>query len=345
MNRPVGRKDGKSIDLAQEDTRRTLSGIVNSLMDVPQFASAFQLQLQTLDEFYSLARTIGGSDCPVAPLPESLLGLERNYFSMLFLAVTRTLAAETTHMPLYAMVNQGMRAWVTACDNLLDDEYKEVFPFEMAGHGNRMRSVLTLLLADRVISEYVCREYGNCDLIATIGRTSLAALMPSAIQESEEEFRPVPVLSPEELLQTVHRHKTADLFAAPLALPSTLEHIESSRLRAAKRAVANFGLACQILDDLKDMPLDVVEGRHNYLVSSISVELGSGWLADLRTGQLDDWVSWDRFPAKVAAARQVARGLFAQAFGDFSAIGLDLNKQLQNRIVEFMYLILRVPPE
>jgi hypothetical protein len=345
MNRQAGRKDGESIELAHEDTRRTLTGIVNSLMDVPQFASAFHLQLQTLDEFYSLACTIGGSDCPVEPQPKSLLDLERNFFSMLFLAVTRSLIAETTYMPLYAMVNQGMRAWVTACDNLLDDEYKEVFPFEMVRHGNRVRSVLTLLLADRVISEYVCREYGNCDLLASVGRISLAALMPSAIQESEEEFRPVPVLLPEQLLQTVHRHKTADLFAAPLALPSTLERVESSRLSAAKRAVANFGLACQILDDLKDMPLDVVEGRHNYLVSSISVEQGSGWLADLRAGQLDDWVSWDRFPAEVTAARRVARGLFAQAFGDFSAIGLDLKEQLQNRIVELMYLILRVPAE
>lgn len=341
----MNRQDSKSIDLMHEDTRRTLAGIVNSLVEVPQLASAFQLQLQTLDEFYRLARTIGGSDCPVGPLPKSLLDLERNFFSMLFLAVTRAIAADTTHMLLYGMVNQGMRAWVTACDNLLDDEYKEIFPFEVAVHGNRMRSVLTLLLADRVINEYICEEYGNCDLIASVGRLSLAALMPSAIQESEEELRPVQVLSPQELLHSVHRHKTADLFTAPLIIPSTLEHIESSRLNAAKRSVANFGLACQILDDLKDMPVDVVEGRHNYLVSTISAEQGVDWLAELRAGPIDDWVSWERFPAQVAAARQVARGLFLQAFGDFTAIGLDLNEQLQDGIVELMYLILRVPPE
>ena len=341
----MNRQDSKSIDLMHEDARRTLAGIVNSLVEVPQLGSAFQLQLQTLNEFYRLARAIGGSDCPVGPMPKSLLDLERNFFSMLFLAVTRAITADTTHMLLYGMVNQGMRAWVTACDNLLDDEYKEIFPFEVAVHGNRMRSVLTLLLADRVINEYICEEYGNCDLITSVGRLSLAALMPSAIQESEEELRPVQVLSPQELLHSVHRHKTADLFTAPLIIPSTLEHIESSRLNTAKRSVANFGLACQILDDLKDMPADVVEGRHNYLVSTISAEQGVDWLAELRAGPIDGWVSWERFPAKVAAARQVARGLFSQAFGDFTTIGLDLNEELQNGIVELMYLILRVPPE
>ena len=341
----MNRQDSESTELIHEDARHTLTGILNALLEVPQLASAFQLQIETLDEFYSLARSIGGSACPVEPPPKNLLDLERNFFSMLFLAVTRTIVADTTYMPLYGMVNQGMRAWVTACDNLLDDEYKEIFPFGVAGHGDRMRSVLTLLLADRVIIEYICREYGNCDLIARVGRISLAALMPSAIQESEEELRPVQVLSPEELLHTVHQHKTADLFTATLAIPSTFEHIESARLTAAKRAIANFGLACQILDDLKDMPVDVVEGRHNYLVSTISAEQGTGWLAELRNGPIDGWTSWEMFPANVSAARQVAHGLFARALGDFAAIGLVLNEQLQKDIVELMYLILRVPPE
>ena len=341
----MNRQDSKSTEIISEDTRHTLTGIVNSLQEVPQLASAFQLQLETLDKFYGLARTIGGNACPIEPLAKNLLDLEHNFFSMLFLAVTRAIVADSTHMPLYGMVNQGMRAWVTACDNLLDDEYKAIFRFEAAGDGNRMRSVLTLLLADRVIFEYICKEYGDCDLVARVGRISLAALMPSAIQESKEELRPVQVLSPEELLHTVHQQKTADLFTATLAVPATLEHIESARLDAAKQAVANFGLACQILDDLKDMQVDIIEGRHNYLVSTISAEQGTGWLTEQRNGPIDSWDSWERFPANVAAARLVAQGLFTQAFEDFAAIGLDLSTQLQDGIVELMYLILQVSQE
>ena len=345
MNGRDGQNDGESKECANEDARSTLAAIVGSLEEVPQFADALDLQIRTLEEFYRLARTIGGNDCRLGPLSGDLLGLERNFFSMLFLAVTRALVTDSTYLPLYAMVNQGMRAWVTACDNLLDDEYKEIFPFELEGQGSRMRSVLTLLLADRVISEYTAREYGDCDLIASVGRISLAALMPSAIQECGEESRPVPVLSPDQLLKTVHQHKTADLFTAPLALPSDLESVESSRLQAAKRVVSSFGLACQILDDLRDMPADLVEGLNNYLVSTIVAEQGDGWLAGLRAEPVAGWESWERFPGKVADARQVANGLFTQAFKDFTAIGLDLNKQVQNGIMELMYLLLQVPPE
>jgi len=84
------------------------------------------------------------------------------------------------------MVNQSMRAWVTACDNILDDEYEEAFPFDFAGGGTRMRSVLTLLLADRVVTEFISRRLSawraNGDLAANVGRISLRALAPSAAE-------------------------------------------------------------------------------------------------------------------------------------------------------------------
>ena len=127
--------------------------ILANLLDRDWFRRAYDLQARTQRVFHRLASRVGGQACPLAPLGRAQVQIERNFFSTLFLVVTGQMVGDSPYLPLYAMVNQAMRAWVTACDNLLDDEYKEVLPFAIQGQGGRVRSVLTLLIADRVLSE------------------------------------------------------------------------------------------------------------------------------------------------------------------------------------------------
>ena len=108
------------------------------------------------------------------------------------------------------MVNQGMRAWVTACDNVLDDEYKEIFDFQTMAEGPKMRSILTVMLAERVISSWVIEEYNDLVKRARQRRLTAGGTTPiSGVQtwkalEGESEGRgrrreppvPLPELAP-----------------------------------------------------------------------------------------------------------------------------------------------------
>ena len=104
-----------------------IAAALGVLLSCPAFLEGLDLQARTIDRFHRLAAEVAGPTCPVLAPPAEAMGIERNFFSTFFLAVTRQLVGPSRFMPLYAMVNQGMRAWVTACDNILDDEYKAVF--------------------------------------------------------------------------------------------------------------------------------------------------------------------------------------------------------------------------
>lgn len=308
------------------------------------FADAFALQVWAQKTFHELARRVAGDSLWSRPAP-ACLTMERNFFSTFFLAVTRQAVDAGPYLPLYAMVNQAMRAWVTACDNILDDEYKEIFPFAFAGSGQRMRSVLTLLIADRVVNEYVLEAFADGSLLNRVGRVSLAALMSSAIQESQEELRPVAILPPDRILADIHQRKTGDLFLAPLALPEALQGAPAATLQAARTALCQFGLACQVLDDAKDMPADLQAGRHNLLVSLLTDAPGSACAdaKDLRREAQAEWNAWERFPEAFEEAWQLAQARFALSFDALAALGIALTPGQREGVIRLMTRLLGLP--
>jgi hypothetical protein len=318
--------------------------ILQHLLGQGWFKQAFSLQIQTQRVFHRMASQIAGASCRIARICPAQIQIERNFFSTFFLVVTRQMVGDSPYLPLYAMVNQAMRAWVTACDNILDDEYKEVLPFAFAGQGGRMRSILTLLIADRVLTEYVADHYSDLEMLRRIGRVSLDALASSALQECEEEDRPVPILPSRKILAEVHQHKTGDLFRAPLAMPEALETIPKDRMRAGHTAAEQFGLACQIIDDIKDMPADVQTGRHSLPVS-LAVEMETltpETLSELRR-EVPNWEAWDRFPAICDAAWQLAQERFSRSFEAMAQLGVTLSSEERIGIVRLMGRLLRVP--
>lgn len=310
------------------------------------FQRNFLLQARTQRLFYRLAVRVAGPLCPMGPISPGNLRPERNVFSTFFLAVTESvLGGSDRYLPLYAMVNQSMRAWVTACDNLLDDEDKDILPLALGGRGPRMRSVLVLMIADRVLTEYVAARYGG-ELLKKAGRVSLAALLPSATQECEEESGCGGVLPPEVVLDDIHARKTGDLFCAPLALPEVLESPCPRRLAAGRETCRQFGLACQILDDIKDMPLDLRTGRHN-LVASLAIhrrQIDLPTLAAMRQGR-QAWQSWERFAPACAAAWMLAMERFDRSFGALEELGLPFSPEERRALVLLICQLLGVPGE
>jgi len=306
-----------------------------------EFRRAFALQVETAREFHRLAREIAGPALPVGPLPDEWLAPERNVFSALFLAVTEALVGPSPRLPLYAMANQSMRAWVTACDNLLDDEYKPVLPFAFGAAGPRMRSVLTVMAADRVLEAFA-RERFPADAALVAGRT-LAALAPSALQECEEESTPGEVLPPERVLSDIHARKTGDLFVAPLALPIELDRPDRARVQLADAGLRQFGLACQILDDIVDLPHDLARGRHN-LLASLAHAAGGDLARRLDASRADApaWATAERFGDLAERAWPLARERFAASFDALAALGIALSPAERDALTGLIARLLRV---
>jgi len=198
--------------------------------------------------------------------------LERNFFSLLFLYSYRRLGVPRERRVLYAIVNQCLRGMVTGCDNLLDDEYKPTLETDLPSGATRFRSVLDIMVSDRVLCE-VLTEQARDGLLSSeqavaASNASLRALLRSGAQEASEEGGLAGGrLAPEAVLNTVHRYKTGLLFQAPWVVPRVLEPVDEDRLAPVEEALYWIGIGCQVLDDLVDLGRDLRQGRHNYVAS------------------------------------------------------------------------------
>lgn len=284
--------------------------VLEQLLTQQHFSRAYTLQVRTLKTFHQMAAELGGQACPIGQPDQETLSPERNFFSCLYLSVITEMVTSSGYLPLYAMVNQAMRACVTAGDNILDDEYKPVFDFRFEAPGGRIRSILTIMLADRVVEHFAAREYADFDILHDTCWSTLQALAPSLLEDGTEEERPVEVLPPGEITTRIHTRRTANLFLAPLALPTSIEEIDPALLAYGRASLKHFGLSYQILDDIRDMPDDMVGGRHNLCVSLLHEQKGhqegAALVKIIREQGAQEWTAWDRFPDVVRRAAQLA---------------------------------------
>lgn len=314
------------------------------LLSIARFATAFQAQRRILRDFHRrCARVLEGS-CGLKPYEPDVLHIKRNFFSTLFLAALRCagLPPERTHF--YGLINQCMRAWVTACDNLLDDEFKSVIPFDLPEGGHRFQSVLTIMAADRVFFDLVCEEMGEGRLAPRqameLGHLTLRALVPSGLQEHEEELGAPIVLPPDELLETIHVPKTGLLFEAPLVAPERLGEIGGWRAAATKAALRSFGLACQVLDDIVDFERDLAQRRHNLFLSVAAHS--NGFTPPITHADIVDVAS---LPLDIALERTCQRSvdLFRSAHRGLADVGLRIGDRPWRVLVAAIARQLKVP--
>jgi geranylgeranyl pyrophosphate synthase len=160
---------------------------------------------------------------------------------------------------------------VTGCDNLLDDEYKPTLETDLPRGGTRFRSVVDIMVSDRVLFEILSRlgETGAIgpQAVRLSAAATLRALAPSGIQESSEEKGIDERLAPAEILTRVHHFKTGMLFQCTWAVPEILGDGSGEKVAALKEGLYRIGMGCQLWDDLVDLAADMRQGRHNYIAS------------------------------------------------------------------------------
>ena len=247
------------------------------------FISHFSRDLATLESelqagllrFWSAAdTTLANSGIALQQPDQETLSLKRNFFSTLFLYSYFRSAVPAERRTLYAAINQCLRGMVTGCDNLLDDEYKVTLETDLPQQAHRFRSVLDIMVADRVLcsllSEHCSQNSLPVDLVVKGGNATLQALAQSGRQEADEEGGVAQQrLTPQQILQQIHHYKTGVLFQCTWAIPELLEPVVTPEMLQAKQALYRIGIGCQLLDDIVDLFVDLQEQRHNYVASVI----------------------------------------------------------------------------
>jgi hypothetical protein len=213
-----------------------------------------------------------GSGTRLMPPSDSYFNMKNNFFSALFLYSYHRAGIPQSHGIMYAAINQCLRGIVTGCDNILDDEYKKTLDTDLPEGGTRFRSVLDIMVSDRVIFNILLnameKESLSREAVLRACDVSLHGLLASGVQEATEESGITRILPPEEVLRSVHHYKTGLLFQAPWAVPRLLEGIPSGEsMNLMMKALYDIGMGCQILDDLVDIRNDIQKHRHNYIFS------------------------------------------------------------------------------
>jgi len=196
---------------------------------------------------------------------------------------------------------------VTGCDNLLDDEYKKTLDTDLPLEARKFRSVLDIMVSDRVLFEILldyCRSNGlSTDLLMEASRASLTALTRSGAQEASEEAGIDKRLSPEEVLTKIHHVKTGLLFLCPWAIPPIIEGDRNLAATPITKALYKIGMGCQIMDDMVDLVSDLKKSRHNYVASLIEHgedKQASRWLRETSQGMPAQFFA--EFPALFSTA-------------------------------------------
>ena len=198
---------------------------------------------------------------------------QKNFFSILFLSIYKALGISAPRRQFYGLINHCLRGLVTGTDNLLDNEYKEMLPLAFPDSAVRFKSVMHILLFDRFLFQVVDRAVGEGLIsqpdVDRVHKALFAALVPIGAEEACEEGGISTILTPDEILSSVHMYKGGKLLCLAFVAPLLLEKERSSSLVLAEKGIYSIGMALQIIDDLTDLYEDIRDKNHNYLVSAI----------------------------------------------------------------------------
>jgi hypothetical protein len=268
------RQQSPKLDLVGNKPVSSANAGVDALRQLDAFEPLQQELRSALAQYWDKAAGIlKGSAVRLHQPSTAYSSLESNLFSTLFLYSYYRAGITAPRRILYAAANQCLRGMVTGCDNLLDDEYKKTLDTDLPEQGTRFRSVLDIMVSDRVMFELLTDAHVRGDISYTQLRAASAAslhsLLASGAQEASEQAGVLERLSPDEVLLSVHHHKTGVLFQCPWALPAVIEDLRRHACARLQQALYRIGMGCQILDDMVDLANDVRGKRHNYVASLI----------------------------------------------------------------------------
>jgi hypothetical protein len=242
--------------------------------NIPRIKALLEELRSGLSSYWEAAGAILGLSGVTLKAPtEDYFSFSKNFFSLLFLYSFHRAGIPEVRRILYAATLQCLRGMVTGCDNLLDDEYKKTLDSDIPETGFRFRSVLDIMVSDRVLFQILLDAYRrkeiSLDQVQAATASSMKTMTRSGVQEAAEEAGITTILKPDDLLQTIHHYKTGILFQCPWDIPMRIENFKGVDIAPLMEGLHQVGMGCQILDDMVDFSSDLERKRHNFLVSTV----------------------------------------------------------------------------
>jgi len=328
------------------------------LLKIDLFRKGLHEQKAVWRDFWEKGKQIlEDSAIELDPLPRRWTTLRHNYFSVLFIVIFFLLKIPLPRLRLYARLNHCLRVWVTACDNLLDDELKEMLLTDLPGDARIFKSVHTILVTDRIFFSFLLDAVRDGTInpreMELLLRTSLSSLAASGIEEAEEEHGVDYSISPRDVIYKVHLAKTGLLFTSPLTAPLLLGDIhDDKKTECIRQGLCHFGLGCQILDDLTDLEMDLYNRKYNYLAALILHGKDSGEKQQLsallkreRSGEILEYDAtlYQQFPKASKEAKKEAMSQFQVALEHLCEGGLPFNKSTRQAFIKTLMVLLGHP--
>lgn len=287
---------------------------------------------------------------PSTARPGFLRYAGRNIFSILFLSVYRSLGIPHERRLFYGILNHAVRGIVTATDNLLDDEYKELLPLRFPERAVRFKSVMHLLVFDRILVQAV-EDAAQKELLSRAEGRELQhrlfqAMVPIGEEEAGEEGGVQAILPPQEILDSVHMLKGGNLLRLAFVGPRFVERELAASVDLADRGIYRIGMALQVIDDLTDFYGDLRERRHNYLASFLRYEAvgpeREAFEGLLCRRESDTVPVRLAFPASVGEVMHRAVGEALAGFGLLERAGFWLTRRAALALIRRLFFIRRV---
>ena len=271
---------------------------------------------------------------------------QRNFFSILFLSIYEAIGIPAERRLLYGMINHCLRGIVTGADNLLDDEYKELLPLNFPDPATRFKSVMHILLFDRMLFR-IQERFRAIQLLGfgsfTLDCALFKAIVPIGAEEAQEEGGVKEIITPEAVLGTVHMYKGGKLLCLSFVAPRLLEPPQfQERLACADQGIFHIGVALQLIDDLTDFYEDIRAGNHNYLVSSVFHQGTAEEKLRLRTSldvAADALPIETLFPATLRKVMANAVGEALQGFAMLHEAGYWLTQQQAFDLIRHLFVL------
>jgi len=246
---------------------------------------------------------------------------------------------------------------VTACDNLLDKELKEMIVTDLPENARTFKSVHTLLVTDRIFFSFLLDAVQSSTLseneMKRLLSISLSSITASGREEAEEEEGIDAIQPPETVLRQIHTAKTGRLFTSPLYAPIALKDLDQADPKVAdvREGLTAFGLGCQILDDLSDLGMDLYDNKHNYLAALIqhgADHQERTLLLDLQSKGLDPGIRnrfqlYQKFPKAARQAMNMAVSQLHLALTHLSRSGLPLTALNREVFIKVLIKVFRHP--
>ncbi|EKD28911.1 MAG: hypothetical protein ACD_79C00166G0006 [uncultured bacterium] len=326
----------------------------------PILYSSFNEYKIALKEIYKIADKIidNNSDFKVPKefyvkldsIPKEFYSIKRNIFSTLFQSMYQILNIEKSRRLLYAKLNHLFRIWVTSADNLLDNEDKIVIPIKIPGNAHVMRQVISIMTADRILIKILEDAVNNKIITSKESEVlllkSLQILLPSAAEEALEEKGIKSRPSCDYILNTIHKLKTGLLFHVPfLGIDNIEKNVNHLLLNCCKQSLMDFGLGCQLIDDIRDLSKDFLESRHNYILSRIHSKNDTSCIRKLEAMKDSIKISdkiYNLFPEHVFYTLDIAKQFLKTSLTELNKVGLDIKESNIDKMINIMFNILDI---